>query len=284
MATKRSRTDSPSDDAKRENAKKKPATFSEMVAQTELPADVCAKLDEEHTCSISQEIPIDPVLASDGMTYERHNIEAHIERLTESGTKLTSPLTRETIAKDLKPNRNLRNLCDLLIKGGYWVGEKAESWLARKRAAEKNEAKLKAMEERAKAGDIDAAYKLGQAHCLGTYGLRKNDKEAYKWYKVGAENGDAFGACAVGMAYIHGDHGFEKSLAQGMAWIQTGAVLGSECACYEMGHAYRNGLRNFPVNRAEAAKWFRRMSKCPCQDAEKFDRRKHAEEFLKDFD
>ena len=284
MATKRSRTDSPSDDAKRENAKKKPATFSAMVAQMELPADVCAKMDEEHTCPISQEIPIDPVWASDGMTYERRCIEAHIDRLKDGGTKLTSPLTREVISPDVKPNRNVRNLCDLLIKGGYWVGEKAESWLARKREAEKNEAKVKEMEERAMAGNTDAAYKLGQAHILGTYGLRKNDKEAYKWYKVGAENGDAFGACAVGLAYIHGDHGFVKSFGQGMAWLQAGAVLGSECACYEMGHAYRNGYRNFPVNLDEAAKWFRRMSKCTCKDAEEYDRRKDAQEFLEGYE
>ena len=145
--------------------------------------------------------------------------------------------------------------------------------------AEKNEAKLKALEEAAMAGDIDAAYKLGQAHVLGTYGLRVNDKEAYKWYKLGAENGDAFGACAVGLAYMNGDHGFEKSSILAMAWIQTGAVLGSECACYEVGNAYRNGLRGYPVDRDQAARWFRRMSKCAVQDAEKFDRRKHAQSF-----
>ena len=283
MALKRSASPSAGiDDAHASKVPKPTDTSNGAAVVTPLPADVCAKLDDEHTCAISQEIPIDPVLASDGMTYERDSIEAHIEQF-EGSDRATSPLTREEISKKLKPNRNVRHLCDLLIKGGYWVGEKAETWLARKRAIEENEAIVKQMEKTAMDGDSDTAYRLGQAHALGTHGLRKDDKQAYKWYKVAAENGDAFGACAIGLAHVHGDHGFEKNPVLGMAWVQTGAVLGSECACYEVGNAYRRGLRGYPMNLAEAAKWFRRMPECAVLDAKNFDRRKHANAFLEQY-
>jgi len=279
MCTKRSRSSDAGTEEKVKVQKTVDASGKE-TAVTPLPADVCAKLDEEHTCAISQEIPIDPVLASDGMTYERFFIEAHIERLEEAREKLTSPLTREAIDKKLKPNRNVRNLCELLIKGGYWVGEKAEAWLAKEEEHEKNSARVKAMEANALSGDSNQAYQLGQAYALGAFGLRKNEKEAYKWYMVGAENGCAFGACAVGLAYVNGDYGFEKNQIQGMAWIQTSAVLGSECGCYEVANAYRRGLRGYPMNLTEAAKWYRRMPDCDILDAKNFDRRKRAKEFL----
>ena len=58
---------------------------------------------EEFACPITHEVMIEPVVASDGMTYERQAIRQVIDR----GNGL-SPLTREGLAAELYPNFQLR--------------------------------------------------------------------------------------------------------------------------------------------------------------------------------
>ena len=59
---------------------------------------------DEHLCAISKEPMVDPVVAEDGFTYERSQIE---EWLKNSGT---SPKTREEMGTDLRPNKDLGRL------------------------------------------------------------------------------------------------------------------------------------------------------------------------------
>lgn len=60
---------------------------------------------DEYKCPISMELMVDPVVCSDGHTYERDSIE----RLFRTN-KYRSPLTREKITKMLIPNVNLKKL------------------------------------------------------------------------------------------------------------------------------------------------------------------------------
>jgi hypothetical protein len=48
---------------------------------------------------------IDPVVASDGITYERDAIEAHLG--TDASVVKRSPLTREELTRELTPNAEL---------------------------------------------------------------------------------------------------------------------------------------------------------------------------------
>jgi len=57
----------------------------------------------EFVCPITHEVMTDPVVASDGMTYERQAIREVLDR----GNGL-SPLTREVLARDVFPNFGLR--------------------------------------------------------------------------------------------------------------------------------------------------------------------------------
>ena len=54
-------------------------------------------------CPISQLLMEDPVMADDGMTYERSMIEEWLS------THNTSPVTRAVLTNRLVPNRNLRS-------------------------------------------------------------------------------------------------------------------------------------------------------------------------------
>lgn len=60
--------------------------------------------DNTYVCPITHEVPKDPVVASDGYTYERVAIEAWLLRC-EVNDKYTSPITREEIEKEVYPNR-----------------------------------------------------------------------------------------------------------------------------------------------------------------------------------
>ena len=62
----------------------------------------------EFLCPITQDVMIDPVVASDGHSYERSAIQAHVERGSLDGGIALSPLTREELDGTLVPNINLR--------------------------------------------------------------------------------------------------------------------------------------------------------------------------------
>ena len=70
--------------------------------------DISAK-EEDYVCPITHEVPKDPVVASDGYTYERVAIEAWLLR-GEVDDKYTSPITREDIEQKVYPNRLARAL------------------------------------------------------------------------------------------------------------------------------------------------------------------------------
>ena len=59
---------------------------------------------DEHLCAISKEPMVDPVVAEDGFTYERSQIEAWLKN------SRTSPKTREEMGTDLRPNKDLGRL------------------------------------------------------------------------------------------------------------------------------------------------------------------------------
>ena len=62
----------------------------------------------EFLCPITQDVMIDPVVASDGHSYERSAIQAILDRGALDGGPSLSPLTREELEPSLVPNINLR--------------------------------------------------------------------------------------------------------------------------------------------------------------------------------
>jgi len=64
-------------------------------------------IPDEYICPITQSIMTDPVIGSDGRTYERSAITEWLK------THTTSPITRETMtAASLKPNYALKSLIE----------------------------------------------------------------------------------------------------------------------------------------------------------------------------
>ena len=85
-------------------------TFVEPEPESKPDSESISVEPDEPTlfyCPIGHELMKDPVVAKDGQTYERENIEKWFKEY-----KLTSPLTNETIGDDLLPNYLIRSLID----------------------------------------------------------------------------------------------------------------------------------------------------------------------------
>ena len=67
-------------------------------------------IPSEYVCPISFGIMYDPVIATDGHSYERAAIEEWIETRLRKGQPITSPFTNDLMDRNLISNRALRNL------------------------------------------------------------------------------------------------------------------------------------------------------------------------------
>ena len=76
----------------------------------------------------------------------------------------------------------------------------------------------------AAAGDAEAQTKLGERYNKGR-GVRKNYKEAVKWYHKAAEQGDAAGQYNLGLMYRIG-RGVPKDYVAAYAWYRLSAYSG----------------------------------------------------------
>ena len=128
---------------------------------------------EELICPITQELPVEPVLAEDGRIYEKKDL------LQWFGTdrEAKSPTTGDIIGTTLKPAPQVRNTIEALVKSGAIEGEIAEAWT--KKLAD--ETRVKEMRAKAEGGDEEAMYWLGVWHRHGTNGLVKDLAQARAW-------------------------------------------------------------------------------------------------------
>merc|ERR1719471_553547 len=71
---------------------------------------------------------VDPVLAMDGVTYDREQIEAWFQEEARAGRQRTSPQTREPLTDQLIPNVAMRCTIQRLIDSGLLEYEITEEW------------------------------------------------------------------------------------------------------------------------------------------------------------
>ena len=74
---------------------------------------------EDLLCPITQELLVEPVVASDGHTYER----CAIERVINDKKQRKSPMTRETLAVEVYTNLHARAQVDRLLEGAESVSK-----------------------------------------------------------------------------------------------------------------------------------------------------------------
>ena len=128
--------------------------------QTKKLRSVCKAVDDgaaELLCPITQELPIDPVIAEDGRVYDRSAIEQWL------ATNEKSPHTNEPMGKRLIPALQVKNVIAKMVESGALSGDKCEAW-TKKLEQEKMVADMRA---KADAGDVEAMKTMAEWYnCL----------------------------------------------------------------------------------------------------------------------
>jgi len=103
----------------------------------------------------------------------------------------------------------------------------------------------------------DEQYELGRKHAEGN-GVRRDDVEAVKWYKLAAKRGHAGAQNNLGAMYVEG-RGVPASDAEGFSWYKKAAEQGAASAQNNLGVMYYLG-KGTSKNLTEAKKWWKRSA------------------------
>ena len=208
---------------------------------------------DEYLCPITQELPLDPVLAEDGRIYERWAIMEWL------GKQQRSPSTGMAMGTMLVGSPQVRNTLDTLVKSGTITGDKATAWKKKL----KDDTKVK--ELRAKAEhDAGAIFQLGNSHGRGLLSLPKDAAQARALYGRGAALHDVKCMASYGEYLIKGLGG-EPILTLGFVYTTRAAEGGSNLAAYLLGRAFEKGKHGLPRDTAQAKYWLGKVvdGSCP---------------------
>jgi TPR repeat protein len=112
---------------------------------------------------------------------------------------------------------------------------------------------LKALQDRATAGDADAQCGLGRQYELGL-GVPQDDKQATVWLQKSAEQGDILAQTELGALSDK-----LQDYAQALIWYRRAAGQGHARAEYNLGLAYQNG-EAVPKDLEQAVAWYRKAA------------------------
>ena len=221
--------------------------------------DELIAIAEPFICPITQELPVDPVIAEDGLTYERKDIE---QWLGQSGT---SPMTRAAMGSRLTPNCQAKNSIERMVRSGKLdCSNIATAWKEKIKNEEEVE-ELKRKVERgpgkAKALWVEAVLELGEIYFFGTNGVEEDEPRAFALYQQAADEGSIPALRGLGNCYIHG-YGVDMNETMGMHLLTEAASKGHEESCYELGDYFAQGFNGLPENPKKAVEWFKKMKSC----------------------
>ena len=212
---------------------------------------VMNSLADEYICPITQELPIEPVIAEDGKVYEKGAIEEWL------GKQQRSPFTGLPMGTRLMPATQARNTIEQLVQSGAIEGEKAASW---KKKLE-GEKKLKQLREKAEAGDAGAMHSMYRAYTsdVAEYGLMRDSRQARAWLERGARLQHP--KCMTHYSnYLISGKGGEKLPALGLVFLGQAASLGSDLAAWLLGRAFIEGSDGLPKDIEMGKHWLRKAS------------------------
>ena len=216
--------------------------------------DVAADL----SCPITQELPIEPVMAKDGKIYERTAI---LEWFRKKDGEATSPSTGKVIGTELLPAVQVRNTIEALVKSGAIAGELAEAW--KQKLAD--ETLVKETRAKADGGDGQAMYSLGVWYKKGSRGLTKDKAQARAWYERSAATRDPRGMGTLGECLLLRGSGGPQNTALGLVMVSQGAAFGSDVGAYYLGRAFFKGKYGLPEDRIQARFWLKKVAKGVCK-------------------
>ena len=106
--------------------------------------------------------------------------------------------------------------------------------------AEKKQEDLKALQEAAEDGDLDAQYRLGRSYYFGDDGAPKDGEKAFYWFQKAAEGDSIAAQYYLGVCYSR-SVGTEKDIARAVELFTAAADEGYAPAMTELGLCYELG-------------------------------------------
>ncbi len=104
-------------------------------------------------------------------------------------------------------------------------------------------------------GNTFAMSSLGDRYSIGD-GVKKDQKEAFRWYSRGAEAGDRWAQRETGLRYLNGN-GVAKDPSAAFSWFKKAAEQKEARSMFLVGQSYQKG-DGVRKNTSEAMRWFER--------------------------
>jgi len=112
--------------------------------------------------------------------------------------------------------------------------------------------------EKAEQGDVNAQFFLGDLYAgeMGFLGVRQDEAEAARWYRMAAEQGHAQAQYNISGFVEYGFGGLTPDLVEAVKWARLAAEQGHADGQKRLGWYYQMG-RGVPEDYAEAVRWYR---------------------------
>lgn len=112
----------------------------------------------------------------------------------------------------------------------------------------------------AQKGNAAAMARVGWLYQTGQNGVPRDDVQALRWYRQGAEAGNGHAMAGLGVMHEYGRGGLPKDGVQAVAWYRKGAEAGDPRAMNNLGAAYAVGRGNLARDESQSAVWYRRAA------------------------
>lgn len=248
---------------------------AEEDAEYRVPSPHDDDMLDEYKCSITHELPIEPVVAEDGHTYERVAIEEWLKKHVPT----KSPMTNQPMGTKLVQALQTRNAIERLVQKGIIQGEAADKWRQRHEELQALDKTWREILYSAHNGEVSAMRKVGFAYRDGSHGFKKDRLTAIGWWQKAALQDCAGSITSLGTSRILGK-GFSKDIARAMIDLTRGAMLGSEHGAVTIASFLAAGT-GFNEPDEDAARWWYNYSKtCKLKDTTEQNRACRTEWFL----
>ena len=198
---------------------------------------------DEFLCPITQDLPLDPVIAEDGKVYDREAIEDWLKQ------HQRSPITNLAMGTKLVPATQIKNMIERMVRADALPEDKCAAW--KKRIAQQKE--VDEIRRKAEDGDGEAAYALAKLYSKGGKGLCKDEARAIGFYKMAAEAGHASAMGIMSGRYVSGQ-GVERNPALALRWAAAAVEWGDGRGMVILGDMYKTGSCGLPVDMEAAFK------------------------------
>lgn len=221
---------------------------------------------DEYKCPITQELPVDPVMAEDGRCYESSAIEDWFRKNAYGVNRAKSPMTNQYIGTQLVPAVQVRNAIERLIDTGLIVGEPAQTWKEKVGDTARMTQEMKKIWQEAQKGEKGAMTDVGFAYQEGTDGLPQDWPKAATWFRKAALQSEPHAVMSLGVLYINGT-GVEKDTGRAFIELSRAATLGSEHAAISIARRLDKGFGVVNKDRDAARFWFNLSKTCKNKDS-----------------